>query len=123
MRGGCADECQGQRQGVACSQVSIHFFTKTSVQRTAFPATIVDGSPIATISAPLPNHVVVPSHSGATIPFVPRKRKAIAPNTSATCSERSSSINLIENVDMGELIEVLMKTKLPFQRTATYKNS
>jgi hypothetical protein len=44
---------------------------------------------------------------------VPRKRKAVAPDTSATSSDMSSSLFLIENVDMGELIEDLMKTKVP----------
>ena len=39
---------------------------------------------------------------------MPRKRKAIAPHTSATSFEKSSSLSLIENVDMGELIEDLM---------------
>ena len=70
------------------------------------------GSPTATPFAPLPNPIVVPSHSGATIPSVPRKRKDVAPDTSATSSERSSSLSLIENVDMGELIEDLMTTKV-----------
>ena len=43
---------------------------------------------------------------------MPRKRKAVALDTSLTSSERSSSLSLIENVDMGELIEDLMKTKV-----------
>jgi hypothetical protein len=51
--------------------------------------------------------------AGATIPSVPRKRKVVAPNTSATSSERSSSLYLIENVDMRELIEDLIKMKVP----------
>ena len=71
------------------------------------------GSPTATPSAPVPDPIAAPSHSGATIPSVPRKRKAVAPDTSATSSERSSSLSLIENVDMGELIEDLMKMKVP----------
>jgi hypothetical protein len=72
----------------------------------------VVGSPTATPSAPPPNHVAAPSHSGATIPSMPRKRKVVALDTSATSSERSSSLSLIENVNMGELIEDLMKTKV-----------
>jgi hypothetical protein len=98
---------------LASSQVSTRSFTKASVQRTVAPATTVVGSPSAAPSAPHPNPAPVPSHSGATIPSVPRKRKAVAPDTSATSSERSSSLSLIENVDMGELIEDLMKTKVP----------
>jgi hypothetical protein len=98
---------------LASSQVSTRSFTKASVQRTVAPATTVVGSPSAAPSAPHPNLAPVPSHSGATIPSVPRKRKAVAPDTTATSSERSSSLFLIENVDMGELIEDLMKTKVP----------
>ena len=44
---------------------------------------------------------------------MPHKRKVVAPDTYATSSERSSSLSLIENVDMGELIEDLMTTKIP----------
>ena len=44
---------------------------------------------------------------------MPRKRKAVAPNTFSTSSEKSSSLSLIENVDMEELIEDLMRTKVP----------
>jgi hypothetical protein len=65
----------------------------------------VVGSPTATPSAALANPVVAPSHSGATIPSVPRKRKVVAPNTSATSSKMSYSLSLIENVVMGELVE------------------
>ena len=97
----------------ASSQVSTRSYTKASVQRTVAPATTVVGSPFATPSAPTLAPVAAPSHSGATIPSVPRKRKAVAPDTSATSSERSSSLSLIENVDMEELIEDLIKTKVP----------
>ena len=41
-------------------------------------------------------------------------RKSVAPETSATSFEKSSSLSLIENVDMGELIEDLMRTKVTF---------
>jgi hypothetical protein len=73
----------------------------------------VVGSPTTTLSAPFANYVVVPAHSGATIPSVPRKRKAVAHDIFATSSERLSSLSLVENVDMGEFIEDLMKTKVP----------
>ena len=94
------------------SQVSTRSYTKASVQRTVPPATTVVGSPTATPSAPAPDAVAAPAHSGATNPSVPRKRKAIAPDTSATSSEKSSSLSLIENVDMADLIEDLMKLKI-----------
>ena len=72
----------------ASSQVSTRFYTKTSVQRHVAPATTVVGSPTATPSAALASPVVAPSHSGATIPSVRRKTKAVASDTSATSSER-----------------------------------
>ena len=98
---------------LASSQVSTRSFTKASVQRTAGPATTVVGSPSATPSAPLPSPIAAPSHSGATNSSVPHKRKVVAPDTFATSSERSSSLSLIENVDMGDLIEELVTTKVP----------
>ena len=94
------------------SQVSTRSYTKASVQRTVAPATTVVGSPSATPSAPAPDAAPAPSHSGATIPSVPRKRKAVAPDTSATSAEISTSYSLIENVDMVDLIEDLMKSKI-----------
>jgi hypothetical protein len=97
----------------ASSQVSTRFYTKASVQRIVAPATTVVGSPTATPSAPVLNHVAAPSQSGTTIPLVPRRRKVLAPDTSANSSERPSILLLIENVDMEELIEDLMKTKVP----------
>ena len=106
-------KAKGKGKRVAYNQVSTRSFTKASVQRTATPATTVVGSPTATPSAPFRVHVPAPSHSGVTIPSVPRKRKAIAPDTSATTSEKSSSLSLIENVDMGDLIEDLMRSKVP----------
>ena len=77
----------------ASSQVSIRSYTKASVQRSVVPTTTVVGSPTATPPAPPPSDpIAAPSHSGATIPSMPHKRKAIAPVTSATSSERSSSL-------------------------------
>jgi hypothetical protein len=100
-------------QALASSQVSSRSNAKASIQRNVLPATTVVGSPTNTPSAVLANPVVAPSHSSVTIPSVPRKRKVVAHDTSATSSEMSSSLSLIENVDMGELIEDLMKTKVP----------
>ena len=79
------------------------------------------GSPTAIPYAPAPDDVPAPSYSGTTNPSVPRKRKAIAPATSTTSPERSSSLSLIKNVDMEELFEELMKTKI--QPTAASKIS
>jgi hypothetical protein len=77
---------------LASSQVSSRFNAKASVQHNVAPATTVVGSPTGIPSAALANPVVAPSHSGITIPSVPRKRKAIAPNTSTTSSDMSSSL-------------------------------
>ena len=100
-------KAKGKGKRVASSQVSTRFFTKASVQRT--PATSVVRSP----TAPSWDHVPALSHSGVTIPSVPRKKKAVAPDTSATSSEKSSFFSLIENVDMKELIKDLMRSKVP----------
>ena len=106
---------KGKGKRVASSQVSTRSNSKASVQRQAAPATTVVGSPSA-----IPQDLVpAPSHSGFTVPSVPRKRKAIAPDTSGSSLEKSSSHVLIENVDMGELIEDLMRTKVhppPYRR-------
>jgi len=104
---------KGKGKRVASSQVSTRSYTKASVPHTPVPEKTVVGSPSATPSAIAPDLVPTPSHSGVTLPSVPRKRKALAPDTSATSSEKSSSLSLIENVDMGELIEELMRTKVP----------
>ena len=101
----------GSGKRVASSQVSTRFFTKAFVQHT--PATTVVASPMAASSAPSWDHVPTLSHSGVTFPSVPRKRKTVAPETSATSLENSSSLSLIENVDMGDLIEDLMRSKVP----------
>ena len=44
---------------------------------------------------------------------MPRKKEVVSLDTSASSSERSSSLLLIEYVDMGELIKDLIKTKVP----------
>lgn len=82
------------------------------VERTTAPATIVVGNPIATLFALALDPVAATSHSSATIPLVPRKRKAVALDTSVISLERPFTSFLIENVDIGELIEDLMKTKV-----------
>jgi hypothetical protein len=73
----------------------------------------MSGSPTATLFAPPPDLVAARSHSGAIIPSVPRKMKVVVTDTSAILLERSSSLSLIENVDMEKLIEDLMKMKVP----------
>ena len=104
---------KGKYKKVASSQVSTRSYTIAYVQRTAAPATNVVESPSATPSAIAPDLVPTPSHSGVTFPYVPCKRKVVAPDTSATSFEKSSSLSLIENVDMGELIKDLMRTEVP----------
>lgn len=113
---------KGKGKNVAAhvsSQVFTCSFTKASVQRTTAPAITVVGSPTATT----PYHVAAPSYSGATIPSVYDMKKVVASDISTTSSERPSTLSLIENVDLGELIEDLMRTKVSLQPTATYKNS
>ena len=97
----------------ASSQVSTRSYTKAFVQCFVAPSTTVVESPNPTPSAPPPDLVAAPSHSEATIPSVPCKRKVVAPDTSATLSVRSYTLSLIENVDMGVLIEDFMKTNVP----------
>ena len=46
--------------------------------------------------------------------YVQRKRKAVAPDTCATSSKKSSTLSLIEMKDMEDLIDDLMKTKVIF---------
>ena len=92
---------KGKGKRVASNQVSTRSLSKASVQRTPAPATTVVGSPTTTPSAPTPNHVPAPSYSCVTIPSVPHRRKAVALDTSATSFEKSYSLSLIENVDMG----------------------
>ena len=96
----------------ASSQVSTCSYTKAFVQCIVAPSATVVESLNPTPSTPPPDVVATPSHSGATIPSVFCKRKVVAPDTSATSSERSSTLSLIENMDMGDLIEDLMKTKV-----------
>ena len=106
------DDAAAKAKGL-CNHVSTCSLTKASVQQTAPLSTTVVGSPSASLCAPAPDKIAATSHSGVTIPSVPRNRKAVAPNTSATSWDRSSSLSLIENVDMGNLIEDLMSTKVP----------
>ena len=107
----------------ASSQVSICSFTKALVQRTTAPTTTVVRSPTATPSALAPYIVAAPSQSRATIPLVPHKNKVVESNTSVVSLEKSSSLSFIKNVDMEELIQDFIKTKVPLQLIATYKNS
>ena len=67
----------------ASSQISTRSYTKASIQRVVAPSTTVVGSPNAIPYGPPPDFVAASSHSGSTIPSVPRKRKAV------TCAEHS----------------------------------
>ena len=86
---------------------------KACVQRNVASVPIVVGSPTAIFFVPGPDHVVAPSHSGVTIPSVPRKRKVVAPDISATSSEKSYYFFFIGNVYIGEFIKDLMRSKIP----------
>jgi hypothetical protein len=85
---------------------------KALIQCTVAPATTIVGSPTAILYAPTLNHVVASSHSGTTILTMPRKKKVVISDTAATSLDMPSIFSLIENVDMGKLIEDLMKTKI-----------
>jgi hypothetical protein len=93
-------------------QIFTRSFTKVFAQHIDAPATTVVVNLTATPIAPAPDPLAAPFHSGATIPSVPRKRMVVVLDTSATSSERSSSASLIKNMDMGEFIIDLMKTKV-----------
>ena len=94
---------KGKGKRVASNQVSTLSYIEVSVKRTTTPATTVVGCPIATPSVFASDIVHAPSHRGVALPSIPRKRKAITPDTSATSSEKSSSPSLIENVNMEAL--------------------
>ena len=101
------DEGKGRKIVAHASfQVFTCYFTKDSVERIVAPVTT------ATPSAHVPDPLAGPSHNITTIPSVLRKTKAVARDTLATSLERSSSLSLIENVDMGGLIQDLIKTKV-----------
>ena len=74
-------------------------------QRIVAPTTTLVGIPTAAPFALAPDHVSTLFHSGATIPSMPRKRKALALDTSATLALIFDS--------KGKLIEDLMKMKVP----------
>lgn len=117
----------------AVAQSSTHVtersYTVASIHPTSTPTTTIVGSPsiapsIAPSITPLetpeyvpdpspigfPSQSEAPSQSGASLPIVPRKRKALAPDTSATSSGAPSTLLLLENVDMVQEFEV-METK------------
>ena len=52
----------------------------------------------------------IPSESNVTVPSLPRKRRASTFDNSATSSEKPTTLSLIENVDMVEILEVRRKT-------------
>ena len=78
-----------------------------------FPSHYSCWKPTATHSVIVHNLVVTLSYSGATIPLVPRKRKVVAPDTSVTSFKMPCTFSLIENVNMGEYIDDLMKVPPP----------
>lgn len=94
--------------GTQASQatMSTRSATKAAAEASAAPAATFVGSP----SLPLALHAPAPSHSTATAPSLTRKRKAFAAATSATSSETASTYSLIENVDIGVLMDHYTKT-------------
>ena len=61
-------------------------------------------APSGTPSAFRPQSNATPSHSGTSLLSLPRKRKAALLDTSATSSESPTTLALIENVDMVQLM-------------------
>ena len=61
-------------------------------------------APSLTPSASRPQIIETPSHSGTSLISLPRKRKAAILETSATSSESPTTLALIENVDMVQLM-------------------
>ena len=74
-------------------------------QRPQFNALLLQPPPWLEVPLPLLLHFAISS--------VPRKRKVVAPDTFVTSSKRISNVFLIKNVDIRELIEDLMKIKVP----------
>ena len=100
--------------------MTTRFATKASTPYTSVvgnPSISPSVAPCATLPLTLSTMplglVFAPSQSDVFTLHVSRKRKAVAPDTFATSSGMPFSYSLIENVDMGEFIEDLMKTKVP----------
>ena len=54
----------------------------------------------------------IPCESNVTVPSLPRKRRASTFDTSAMSSENPTTLSLIENVDMVEVLKVHQKTEI-----------
>jgi len=123
----------------ASTQVTTRSYTRADVDRTTVPNTELHDSPLAPSTAPSPSfvapsmapssaprfspaipsphlsdapveHIPIPCGSNITIPSIARKRRAPKPDSSATSSETPTTLSLIENVDMVDLIEHRQKT-------------
>ena len=102
------DKGKGKRMA---SLVSTRSFTKASVQRTAAQATTIVGSPTATPTNPTWNHVLTLSHRVPPYPLC-RARGRSSHWIYAQFLWRSHFFSLVEIVDIRELIEDLMRSKL-----------
>ena len=68
------------------------------------PSTTPSIAPSPAPSASLPQTIATPSHSGTSLLSLPRKRKAALLDTTATSLESPTTLSLIENVDMVQLM-------------------
>ena len=60
---------------------------------------------------PPSEQLLIPCESNVTVPSLPRKRRASIFDTSATSTENSTTLSLIENMDVVEVLEVRQKTE------------
>ena len=108
------------------THMTTRFATKASAPNTnvvGSPSIAPSAAPSLTPSAILVGPALAPSQSNISIPFMPRKRKAVALDTSATSSEIPRTLCLIENVDMGSSFRISWSPRFPLQLTAAFKNS
>ena len=102
---------EGKKAATKASQakVTTRFAFKAAVQPFDVLTTINIGSSfVALFTAPsiIPSIPTdAPSYRKAIVSTKPLKRKDVPPNSSATSSKLCSSYTLIENLDMGDLLE------------------
>ena len=97
------------------TQVTSHIPTRSAPKTPIQPPTVLQSpsgtpsfapslAPFITLSASRAQIIATPSHSGTYLFSLPRKRKAALLDTSATSSESPTTLALIENVDMVQLM-------------------
>ena len=103
------------RAKTSATQATSHLPTRSTPKTPLQPPTAVQSpsctpsfapspAPSITPSASRPPTVATPSHSGTSLLSLPRKRKAALLDTSATSSDSPTTLSLIENVDMVQLM-------------------